>query len=849
MLALLLIAAVSQGSSGFDFDVRSGLKVRIAGIPVVSGETIQYYEDGWKKGYFSTNNGGCAVRQVDANTSEMRFTGYGGQATGLVSYKKDGDHLHVHYDFHWSGDKPAKIELTNGLISAEVMQSGALTVDGKPTRSLMPTKYLPIPGLGERQYTAAGSDYVFDAPLAKVSIHTSAPTILFDARGYAQDYAEGKSVLWLGDLGLDVAKDKPATFDVDWQIQAKPVPEAKTATIAFNAQASAAVIEPDDRPPLIVPKPTTNQLKFDKPLVMSGTYDFPAGHVRFWDTDFLARLKRRYDLPKPIKGTSTIHVDGGVSKLGFRPGGYQITITTDSISVLGEEDEGLHNGLRRLAELAFPHGGQLALPTGYLSGNPQIRWRGVHLFVGPESREFQRKLWDRVLLPMGFNQVVLQCERTQWDCLPNLHGLQGYMTKADLAALFADYRASGIDPIPLIQSFGHMAWLFEGKQNLDIAVNPEIPYTIDPRKPKAKELLSSLWDEACGLLKPLTVHFGCDEVDMLGFPVDLGAFTSFLWQQQMPLLKQIADKHSAQMMLWGDMALAPGEAIDATDGVDKAEAAKRRAYIPKGTLIADWHYKPEPKIEAFLPSLQLWKAEGFKPIACPWYRPDDVRSFDLAADIEKSGTLQTTWCGYFSNEQSMIENFDQFSAMVLAGDFSWSTRYDALGKLGYDPAEVFRKMYFRTPRPVINVAGMQAFQGDFTADLVDGDMHFKLGLPVLLRSLLSAPGAPAKAEVALAAKGRHVAVVLDALDTCENGELIGQIAVKLSDGRVLPVQPIKYGQQVRAGNDSASMALADRVSGYSIVEIELPTLSSVSGIQIESMSSRGGLRLHGLIIW
>ena len=149
----------------------------------------------------------------------------------------------------------------------------------------------------------------------------------------------------------------------------------------------------------------------------------------------------------------------------------------------------------------------------------------------------------------------------------------------------------------------------------------------------------------------------------------------------------------------------------------------------------------------------------------------------------------------------------------------------------------------------MNVAGVQAFQGDFTADLVDGDMHFKLGLPVLLRSLLSAPGAPAKAEVALAAKGRHVAVVLDALDTCENGELIGQIAVKLSDGRVLPVQPIKYGLQVRAGNDSASMALADRVSGYSIVEIELPTLSSISGIQIESLSSRGGLRLHGLIIW
>ena len=849
MVGLLLVAAGSQGPSGFDFDVRSGLKVRIAGIPVVSGETIQYYEDGWKKGYFSSNNGGCAVRQVDVKTSEMQFSGYGGQATGLVTYKKDGEHFHVHYDLKWGGDKPAKIELTNGLIAAEVVQSGSLTIDGKPTRSLLPTKYLPIPGLGERKYADAGSDFVFDAPLAKVSIHTSVPITLFDARGYPQDYAEGKSVLWLGDLGLDVAKDKATSFDIDWLIQPKPVPEAKTATLALKSLASPRVIIPDERPPLIVPKPTTNQLKFDKPTVLSGNYDFPAGHVRFWDTDFLARLNRRFDVPKAAKTGPTIHVDGGVSKLGFRPGGYQITVSADSISVLGEEDEGLHNGLRRLAELAFPHGGQLALPTGYLSGNPQIRWRGVHLFVGPESRDFQKKLWDRVLLPLGFNEVVLQCERAQWDCLPNLHGIPGYMTKPELAGLFADYRASGVEPIPLIQSFGHMEWLFEGKQNLEVAVNPEIPYTIDPRKPKAKEILSNLWDEACTLLKPTTIHFGCDEVDMLGFPVDSAGFASFLWQQQMPFLKQIADKHSAQMMLWGDMALAPGEAIDATNGVDKTAAAKRRAFIPKGALIADWHYKPEPKIEAFLPSLQLWKAEGFKPIACPWYRPDDVRSFDLAADIEKSGTLQTTWCGYFSNEQSMIENFDQFSAMVLAGDFSWSTRYDALGKLGYDPADVFRKMYFRKARPIVNVAGIQAFQGEAKADLIDGDMHFKLGEPLGLRSLLSASGAPVKAEVGVAGKGRHVALVLDALDTCDEGELIAQVSIKLSDGHVLPAHLLRYGQNVRSASDLASMALADRVSGYSIVELELPALQAISGVEIESLSTRGGLRLHGLIIW
>ncbi len=61
---------------------------------------------------------------------------------------------------------------------------------------------------------------------------------------------------------------------------------------------------------------------------------------------------------------------------------------------------------------------------------------------------------------------------------------------------------------------------------------------------------------------------------------------------------------------------------------------------------------------------------------------NNIRSIDLAADVEKCGTLQTTWPGDFSSEQTMIENMEQFSAMVLAGDYSWSTRYDSVSKIG-----------------------------------------------------------------------------------------------------------------------------------------------------------------------
>ena len=848
MVSLLLLAAAFQAQPAFDFDVRSGLRVKVAKIPVVSGSWLQYYEDGWKKGYYSTSNDDLKVKSVDADTVNVDFSGYNGLATGQITYHREGSHLKVHYDLHWSGDKPAKIELTAGMISAEVMQTGTLVVDGKPTRSMAATTYKE-PGMEPRKFAPNGTDFLFDSALTKVSIKTSSLMTLFDARGFDQDYAEGRSLFWFGDLGIDVAKDKPATYDVDWSFQPNPIPAPQSTSLTLSAVPVKGVITPDEHPPQIIPQPRTNQLKFDKPLELTGQYDYPAGRVRFWDADFITGLKRRFEMPAVDTKGQTIHVDGGVSKLGFHPGGYQITITENSISVLGEEDEGYHNGLRRLALLAFPHHGKVALPTGYLGSNPQIAWRGVHLFVGPEARTFQKKLWERVLLPLGFNKVVLQCERTEWDSLPNTHGEPNYMTKQELAGLFADYRAIGVEPIPLIQSFGHMEWFFDKGQNLDVAVNPDVPYTLDPRKTKSSEMIGALWDEACDLLKPSAIHFGCDEVDMRGFPNDDTRLVTELWIKQMHVLRDIAKKHEAQMMLWGDMALAPEEAIDATNGVNGIEAIQRRAAIPQHAWIADWHYKPESKVESFLPSLQLWKKEGFKPFASAWYRPENVRSIDLAADVEKCGTLQTTWSGYFSDEKSMVDNFDQFTAMVLAGDYSWSTRYDSVGKVGYDPAQVFRNLYFGGPRSVAPIDGYQFFQGSFDKTLADGDMNLKLGEPIQLRSLLSATQAPTSATLTVSAKGKHFAICVDALDRCDDGEALGSITLRSANGTNLMKQEISYGRNIRTHNDKGVTPLADRVDGYSVIELQLPSLADIRTIQVDSTNPRGGLCVHGFIVW
>ncbi len=849
MLPIAILVAVGQGQPIFDFDLRNGLTIRASGVPIVSGAGIQYYEDGWKQGYYSTNVESPTVRQIDADTLEEKFAGYGGMAVGTVGYRRSGNHLKVHYDLKWLGDHPAKLEITQGLISAEAVQGGTLSVDGKQGRSPRLSAYASRNDMAERRYGPDGTSVQFDGPLVKLAVSTSSPSTLFDARGYAQDYADGKSVLWFGELGLDISKEKPLVYDVDWVISPNPVPAPSSAVAQVTSEASNTAVVPEEIPPLIIPRPTSNSLRYGTLLELNGKFDFPAGHVRFWEADFLGGLNRRFAPPTQDKSAPTIHVDGGVSKLGLHAGGFQITITATSISVLGEEDEGLHNGLRTLAQIAVPHNGRISLPLGYLGSNPQIKWRGVHLFVGPQAQKFQQKLWERVLLPLGFNKAVLQCERTQWDSVPSLRGAREFMTKTELAELFTSYRSWGVDPIPLIQSFGHMDWLFEGGNNADLAVNPNVLYTIDPRKPKAQETVKAIWEEAFELLKPSTIHIGCDEVDMLGFPPNHTALTTELWQKQIPFLGDIAKSHGSKLMLWGDIALAPSEAIDAHNGESKTEAAKRRAAIPKGSIIADWHYKADSKIENFLPSLRLWKDEGFMPIACPWYQPENVRSLDLAADVERLGTLQTTWCGYFSNEQGMVDNFNQFSAMVLAADYSWSTRYDRIANLGYDPAEVFRRLYFGTPRPVSTRPGTQIYQAPLSAELSAGDLRIKTGVPLQLRSLLSAPTAPTSLVLPTSAKGTHLALAMDALDVCDSGEAIAKLVIDQGPGKSRIEQEIRYGRNVATSADDQGLPLARRAQGLCILEVDLPFGAVLKTLKFESVGARGGLRIHGITVW
>lgn len=324
--------------------------------------------------------------------------------------------------------------------------------------------------------------------------------------------------------------------------------------------------------------------------------------------------------------------------------------------------------------------------SGSAEFRPSIAWRGVHLFVGPDALAFHKKLWTNVLLPLGYNNVVLQCEQTEWDCLPNLRGGNN-LKRADLKRLCEWYRSAGVEVIPLVQSFGHVQWLAQGGKFLNLMMNPKLPYTIDPRKPAVAKLYTKLWNEVIAVTRPKTVHFGLDEIAFRGMPKDAKLVTK-LWRVQVPTLVGIAKRHKVGMMLWGDEILAPSEgALPANAGTAK-EAKSRRAVLPKGALVCDWHYQNNPDPALYARSLNLLRAEGFRPIASSWWRPQNLRGQSLAAIQTGAGALQTTWAGYVLNESVVRRNVKQFGPMVLAADYAWGWK----GEGSYDTGAVFLGM-------------------------------------------------------------------------------------------------------------------------------------------------------------
>jgi hypothetical protein len=312
----------------------------------------------------------------------------------------------------------------------------------------------------------------------------------------------------------------------------------------------------------------------------------------------------------------------------------------------------------------------------------------------------------------------------------------------------------------------------------------------------------------------------------------------------MEMVDRVSKKHQRPAMMWGDMVLAPGEAPDAMNGHDLATAKERRAAIPKGTFITDWHYinNADPKIYK---SLGMLKAEGLKPIGSGWNRQENIAGLVRASREAGGGYLQTTWAGYLGDMDSLVENPTQYAAFLLAGDYMWTGRVDLPKDIGYDPVrELGRRMFYGKG----NMAGLNGLRyGDASreAPIRIGDILFDpLAKPISTSSLEDDPKSPQPTEITIEVPySKGLGSVRVAIQTTLPGdydEVVGTIRMKGRQDIVL-----RYGRDIRAGSDPSAVLLNPNEGGWT--SLYVPVGSSMdSKFTIRAASQVNGIRIGGV---
>ncbi len=374
--------------------------------------------------------------------------------------------------------------------------------------------------------------------------------------------------------------------------------------------------------------------------------------------------------------------------------GYVLLVEAGRIVVAGHDPHGTFYGAQTLCQMLGRDAHGVSARAGRVDDYPSLPWRGVHLFVGSHALPFHEKLVSRVLARLKMNHLVLQCEQARWDNLGKA-APPWAMSKRDLRTDIAYARRYGLTVTPLVNSAGHLPWLFKDPQNLPLAEDPDTPYAANVSNPATYVKLFALYDEVLDTFGSDTLGVGGDEITLRGrfpyrskrkYPTVAAAYTAHVTR-----LHDHLKARGVRTLLWADMLLAPGDALDATNAPSRAQAAEMRAALPKDIELADWHYRTS---DPFTSPLILRRA-GFGPtLGGTWAVPGNIVSFSRALTAQgQRGLLQTTWAGYNSSEANLKHEKAQFAAFVLAADCAWNGGTLDPKRLPYDPSAVFDRLY------------------------------------------------------------------------------------------------------------------------------------------------------------
>jgi hexosaminidase len=831
-----------------------GVQLRVSGALLSRGSWAQLAAPDWSAGYYSSQ-GTPPTAQLVGDTLTLRHAVNPELGAMTETLRKVApDALTWRLEVEWRSEKPAIVEWCIGLWNADYLLGATLEGDG----ALATTNLAREPHTLENDALFSGRQFTLNARLAIVEVSGENLHVL-DGRGSARWWSRETPTLWVGILRRELKQGDKIALEARLRIQPKPLPApAEPLTVRAPVQSVLDRWKPQPREPELVPPPKILwrdagepfQLPVDRPaqiVIENDAYRLAA--------DALARELQRYGIRAEVRtgdpASCAIFIGGSPALQRKHPvpdqqGAYFLQVAADGIRIVGRLPEGAFYGVQTLMQWLQPTVGALEAAPARIIDYPHLKWRGVHLFGSTEAG-FLPRLIENVIAHAKFNHLVLECGYGQWETIRDAW-VDISAPKSLLREAVQVSRQNLLEPIPLIQSLGHMYWAFRNDANKHLAEDPETPWAIAPRSPETRPFLQRLYDEVFEVFQPRHFHAGLDEVTLRGRfpnrPESKGASVAELFVEHTEWVHtELKRRGIEKVLMWGDMLLAPGEANDGgahAKSPDEARFTRERLSKLPDLVICDWHYTPaEP--ERYI-SLDVLQRAGFKEvIATTWYNPRNIATFAKAARQRRiAGLLQSTWAGYSLNEGTLqgIE-LRQFVAYLLAGAYAWDTDLPLPESLPYDFERLFIERYRREAVPlqaregfVVDLSAAYNFDlatlSPLFAQLLRGEVwlgghRFALGESphshalsplskggegwgeggsnaLMLASYLAPEPLPREVRIPLNRRAQSLYLLHTAGWQTEQGKEVGRLIVEYADGTQAE-QPIIYGRHLRAWND------------------------------------------------
>jgi hypothetical protein len=711
MLGLLYLFYPYRASAELQvkFTAAKGLSLTLDGVSIINNSMLDVVSPDRKQDFFPQSS----LANIQSSDNELTAQGENeNYAAQLQINRLDANTIEYHFHGVLKKETPANIEIGCGLFNANILAGRsfrAVLQDGKTvsgTVPVWPEKNGLVPLINQFH------SLEFDSRLGQLTLTVTSPGqfVFADARRRKLSWANVAPVFYAG-ISQNLQKGTP--FDVSFQLQLNPkTPQHHSVQeVTVTPARGGMVFPPVTSERQIVPKPRHSEISSEKYFYITRQTPWnillpPDDKRPLQATQDLFKNELGAELPEPQitlhdSRIYSISIGNAQKDIASSPEsawrketeGYRLQVDSSGIKILSTSPQGLFDGVQTLAQLlTVKMDGAVQCPYAVIEDWPSLKFRGAQWFPSGNGFEMDKKL-IRLMARFKMNAAVLEVDFAKFDSHPQ-NAVPGSIDTSQLKELVKLCRENYIEPIPLINCLGHAQWAFGNGANKDFEEWPGYTREIAANNPKTINYLKDIFNETIDIFHPKYFHIGHDEVSRGPNPenaFNTSTQTISEWlAQSVNRWDDWFGKKNIKLMMWGDMLLARNEANDYGHASSPAEAAQLRHLIPKDVIIADWHYHSATTY----PSFSVLKQSGFSVLGCPWYDPGNVATMAHDAIQEQlMGTLQTTWCGFYPNENTLASNPYDFPAFIIAADYAWSGRQETPDALPYNIRQCWYQTY------------------------------------------------------------------------------------------------------------------------------------------------------------